>query len=568
MNTKLLTAVSAAVMSAALFAQAPTDVNATIIPAPGGVSALNGDPTGAYAPSRVETKLNVEIKEGTNAVHFIRDNNDPYVVTKAYLLKHADPYIIRNVLRRIVASSISDNPVGVESVKYYDGVGVILVSAEEYRFKDAGNGMSIDEIVANLDKEDLPNSVGTADYAYFPRYNSADTLLSMMMRSGIGFSNVVPTNRTTWFSENKLNPSSLGWVETDENMNALIMTLPGFDMKEALDFLKAIDTPNPETYMSYKLVEVYAENDQKLGLDFQSWKNNDGVNLFSVGGKYGNNDWGFGVIPNGGNRYAEYFNFNPKWNTKYLDFLTTCGKAKVITSGKIVVGSASDEDVRGNGTNLTISNGIFSVALTKIEDDYLIDLPPVGAEGKSYEKRRQEIMSDSGLAKLLSTFVIQHGNTQEVEPGEENNVFQLHVDGDIHNKASNLNISLSNTSLIGWEGDGTPRLSTSSYSTTIQIGSEAKDFVIGGIEKTSVVRSVSGLPFLKDIPVLGWLFSTESDTVKKSQFVLYGSLEPINPASTISADDQEIIDSTKTKVEKASANPISTTGFQQLLLDD
>lgn len=35
-------------------------------------------------------------------VHFIRDNNDPRVVTKTYLLKHVDAYEFRDYIRQMV----------------------------------------------------------------------------------------------------------------------------------------------------------------------------------------------------------------------------------------------------------------------------------------------------------------------------------------------------------------------------------------------------------------------------------------------------------------------------------
>ena len=80
MNKYFLTALSAAVLSTG--AASAQDQNVTLNPPP-----MGGDlATGAYAPSRIETKLNVDIKDGTKAVHFIRDNNDPFVVTKAYVI--------------------------------------------------------------------------------------------------------------------------------------------------------------------------------------------------------------------------------------------------------------------------------------------------------------------------------------------------------------------------------------------------------------------------------------------------------------------------------------------------
>ena len=55
-------------------------------------------------------------------------------------------------------------------------------------------------------------------------------------------------------------------------------------------------------------------------------------------------------------------------------------------------------------------------------------------------------------------------------------------------------------------------------------------FVIGGLRKSLLVRSVSGIPFLKDIPILGKLFSTQSTSVKRSSLVVAGECVLESPA--------------------------------------
>ena len=60
--------------------------------------------TGAYAPTRVEAKLLIPVRENADTLHFIRDNNDPRVITKTYEIKHADAYEIRDCLREMVQS--------------------------------------------------------------------------------------------------------------------------------------------------------------------------------------------------------------------------------------------------------------------------------------------------------------------------------------------------------------------------------------------------------------------------------------------------------------------------------
>ena len=59
----------------------------------------NFNNTGGYDGTRIEAQLMVNVKDDTNTIHFIRDNNDPRVVTKTYILKNSDPYQFPTHLR-------------------------------------------------------------------------------------------------------------------------------------------------------------------------------------------------------------------------------------------------------------------------------------------------------------------------------------------------------------------------------------------------------------------------------------------------------------------------------------
>ena len=103
--------------------------------------------------------------------------------------------------------------------------------------------------------------------------------------------------------------------------------------------LQYYDQPILQAEIKFTVYEIYAENDGKIGADFQSWKNNDGADLLSAGGRYRSNwasTWAGGIEQNGSNK-TQFFNFNPKWNSKYLDFLVSKGKAKVKNSGNVLV---------------------------------------------------------------------------------------------------------------------------------------------------------------------------------------------------------------------------------------
>ena len=108
----------------------PRQVTVTPNSIPGTPRDRNNNNTGGYAPSNVQAQLKIDVKDGTKEVNVIRDNNDPYVITKPYTLKSADPYAVRSYLEAAVgAKSVNDSPAQVMAVKYKDGTGVILVSA-------------------------------------------------------------------------------------------------------------------------------------------------------------------------------------------------------------------------------------------------------------------------------------------------------------------------------------------------------------------------------------------------------------------------------------------------------
>ena len=139
---------------AALIATGFQSVAADAIP--GIPRVANHGVSGGYAPTNVQAQLQIDVKNETHEVKVIRDNTDPYVITKPYELKHADPYAVRSYLEAAVgARSVSASPAQATAVKFEDGSGLVLVSAESYRFADSEEGKGIDSIIASLDRPGL-----------------------------------------------------------------------------------------------------------------------------------------------------------------------------------------------------------------------------------------------------------------------------------------------------------------------------------------------------------------------------------------------------------------------------
>ena len=138
--------------------------------------------------------------------------------------------------------------------------------------------------------------------------------------------------------------------------------------------------------------------------------------------------------------------------------------------------------------------------------------------------------------------------------------FSIDMIPTINTKATSLNVRINSSSLIGYTSDGTPRIQQGAeIDTTFMIANNNTKLVIGGIEKSSVVSVSGGLPILKDLPVLGWLFSTESESTKRSQLVIVAELQPQNDCSKKAVE--------KIKADLGDAGKTNTFGYRQYLID-
>ena len=486
----------------------------------------NQQPTGnanpAYGSSNVQAQLRLNIREDAGVVHFIRDTNDPRIITKTYVLKHADPYSIRPYLREMVQAQRVDYnnpagranpdyynvygkenaagseeifvPCGIECIKFNDGTGLLIVSAEDYRFSDRAVGMGIDQLVQVLDRPGIMNSSGQPKYIYFPANRSASELRSMIRLVGANVS-----NDTVELIGGK------DKVEVDEELNCLFFNTALYSRKNISEMLRLYDVPHPEVRIRCIIYELNAEDDDMLGVDFQSWKNNDGIRFLQTGADFSRNynirDI-VGAVDPSGTVNSHYFNFNPRWNTRFLDFLVSRGKAEVVAAASLTIQNGSTGVIRR-------SSGTMYAELTGIA-------------------------STSGEP--------EHGNTVEVKPVNDQFNFELEITPSVTERATVLSIRVATRTLLGYASSGNIRGSDWESRQRIMLGNGRNRFYLGGIDKTLVVRDTGGIPWLKDLPVLGWIFSTERESVKKSRLIVAAECETLRPDSGVEPDTMRRIE--------------------------
>lgn len=489
------------------------------VPGAGTNTDANNANTSSYMDTQVQAQLHVQVDKDVDAVHFIRDNNDPKTITKTYVLKYAtDPYALRGIIREMVqVKRVYGSNTAVECIKFDNGVAMLFISAEDFRFKDHENGMGLDSIVAELDKPGITYSSGQPKYTYFPANVPADTLALMVKNDGM---TVVDDKAELIGGKDK--------VMVDPDLNCLFFNTATFSRRNIETMLQKYDLPLPEMKIRFTVYEIYAENDDKIGLDFQAWKNNDGYSFFSVGGRYRDN-WSAangGLNKSLGSERTSYYNFNPKWNSRYLDFISSRGKARIAHTAEIVV--------RQNSTSsLNRTTKIFY--MDKTQKPPLVEAPTT--DNGNPAAALASAITAIGKTTTPANDIKIDKDTQENVVADNVNSFGLNITvaaTSIAPKATLIKFYANNISLIGYQSSGAPRLERSEIGNTtnpidIMVSTEKNQFIVGGLEKMEVVRDSVGVPWLKDLPGIGYAFSTETESTHKSQLAIVATCEYVYP---------------------------------------
>ena len=83
----------------------------------------------------------------------------------------------------------------------------------------------------------------------------------------------------------------------------------------------------------------------------------------------------------------------------------------------------------------------------------------------------------------------------------------------------NMQLFVSNNE-IGAEINNAQSFTTKEANTELLVN-DGETVVIGGIRKTTKTNTVSGVPFFKDLPALGWLFKSKNVQDNKEELLIF-----------------------------------------------
>lgn len=305
--------------------------------------------------------------------------------------------------------------------------------------------------------------------------------------------------------------SDRGEATSHEPTNTLIIKDIRAGIDEALEYIKRVDIPTPQVLIEARIVE--AENSfardlgVQWGLDFRESGDRIHSDIFGSSSTFGQ------AIPSPGTQQAtivdggvfpqEKLNFPGDVGvTNYAVDLPATGTAGALGGLGFILGKTGVNPLL---LDLRITAGEQDGVVKTISRPRVITLDNKEAKIEQGESIPFETTSAAGTA----TTFIDANLSLTVTP-------QITPDGSVilEIKASRNSIGSFRTS------SGEPSINKREASTEVLV-KDGETTVIGGIVVSDTSKSDRGIPFFKDVPVLGWLFKAKSISDTQRELLIF-----------------------------------------------
>ena len=440
-------------------------------------------------------------EKNVRTIRLIQDDAQDYMVSKVYQLKYlkandVTPFLLGVVKRYNQQSTV--NRINYKAANQQ----LITVSCPVKMMP------YVDELLAKLDRPanivgrapgDPIRGTGITRTVYPARFRSAQVMVDIMEGTGInaGGDSFVGYDPTT----------NLIYWKDDSNKN-----------RDLLKYLAWLDRPIPMVNLALTVYEVRESELRDLGIDYLGWRNGPGLNLFSAGfDAMSLSSSGSAALQAASGAFGGFF-FAPQFDASFVRMLQQDGRADIVNTASLTM---------ANSDSNTYSIGFDpqSQAIFKRDNDQLqVGISGVGMKGGVKEPAQSTGASNPllnsttpppPLQMLITAPRICFRAPADPQTGL---VSERAEDGTIHALVTfQYNMQVSN--VVERNNYGAELAEVSSFTGNCNLLS-GEEKLLAGWSEESDVEQVIGVPFLSEIPVLKYLFSTTTTNRQKSWFFI------------------------------------------------
>ena len=322
-------------------------------------------------------------------------------------------------------------------------------------------------------------------------------------------------NLETFLTKEKDGKTFRGSVKVDSHTNSLIIQAIRDDLTKMIPIIKRLDKPTPQILIKAHIVEATKDAARRLGVQWgggytgglgsrSMWVTPGGTNSAGtapsnpIGGLY--NPLGVGG-PGG-----DVGSYGLSGQGLGLNFP---GTAITSASGYGALGLLYG----------TIGGNILELQLNALQTDGKVNIL---SSPSITTLDNQKAYTESGERVPYETTTTSGGSTT-TNVNWEDAVLRLeitpHVIDDVHLKMS-INVKKNEVDLTRTTKSGYPFIIKKQTETNLIVRNE-ETIVISGLSKQKIAHSDEGLPWVKDVPVLGWIFKGDNKSNSMEELLVF-----------------------------------------------
>ena len=356
----------------------------------------------------------------------------------------------------------------------------------------------VDDFIAKVDRNievdgkvpgDVIKGTGITRAVYRPKYRSGQDLINIIVNA---FINEGPYGSVYGYDQNS---NQIYWKDNTTNTEFMYQ------------FLGWLDRPAPQINLVFNVYEVRESTLRDMGIEYLAWKNGPGLNLFQVG-------WDVFSISSGGSAAIQAasgplggFFFAPQFDASFIRILQQDGKADIKNTASLTVSNSDSK------TYELLFNPQLQNIVKSNNDQTSVVLSAIS---------QQQGLSQIYL-KVIKPIVCLHSGPQ--------------LDFEIPNYRPGQYAAIPGTLYFGYDVQTANVVERNNYGAelieTSQIQGNSnielnKEKVLAAWDKEDETEQTIGVPFLSDIPILKYLFSTTTTSREKTHVYLTVTAEMLN----------------------------------------
>ncbi|MBI5154331.1 type II and III secretion system protein [Candidatus Poribacteria bacterium] len=262
----------------------------------------------------------------------------------------------------------------------------------------------------------------------------------------------------------------------DNSLNSIYIVENPADIADDLAALEAFDKPPLQVEIKATIYELSDGDGHTLGLDWSAWKR-------YVSGNFNytyQNDFDDTTVKS----YSALLDLDAVVLTEFLNYLVDEGKADIVTETSITATNDFDPS--------SASGQVGRIARIFSGNTIPFVTPPSSTADVSVSPERKDIQE--GIELLITPYIAA--------------------------ESVSLDVAVAVSNLMGYVPETHFPIVSTQEATSFNSVGFGQTIVIGGLDRRVIVEETTGVPFLKDAPVLGYLFGKESKATRTSKLIV------------------------------------------------